>query len=68
MTHRVYLSFFVRGAGEWVVQFSPPSLDLIDRTPTRFDLAERNAHDYAFRTGRGGIWLQLTPEQFRAIQ
>jgi hypothetical protein len=87
-TYRVYMSFFVRGSqangNEWVVQFSPPSLDraigplrvwkssdviqeLIRRTPTKLDLAAHQALDIAFETGRGGIFLNLTPEQYARL-
>jgi hypothetical protein len=87
-TYKVYLNFFRRGSdeagGEWVVQFSPPSLDraigplrvwkssdvireLIRRTPTKMALAAHQALDVAFETGRGAIFLNLTPEQYASL-
>jgi hypothetical protein len=39
--------------------------ELIARTPTRFDLAEKQALEHAFEGGRGGVDLELTREQYR---
>jgi hypothetical protein len=42
--------------------------DLIARTPTRLTLEDRQALDTALHKGRGGLFLELTPEQFAALQ
>ena len=38
--------------------------ELIARTPTRFDLAGKQALEHAFAGGRGGLYLKLTGEQY----
>jgi hypothetical protein len=42
--------------------------ELIARTPTRFDLAGKQALEYAFQNGRGGTYLELTAEQYRKLK
>jgi len=41
--------------------------EMILRTPTPVDLAARQALDAAFERGRGGLFLELTPEQYRKV-
>jgi len=38
--------------------------ELIARTPTRLDLAAHQAIDHAITVGRGGIYLEVTAEQY----
>ena len=40
---------------------------MILRTPTQMDLASRQALEAALQNGRGGLFLELTPEQYRKI-
>ncbi len=42
--------------------------ELIARTPTRLDLAAKEALEYAISTGRGGIDLLVTQEQYRKLR
>lgn len=42
--------------------------NLIDRTPTKIDSAAKNALEYAFEKGRGGIHLDLTAAQYESPQ
>jgi len=42
--------------------------ELIARTPTRFDLAGKQALDHAFAGGRGGVYLNLTGAQYVALK
>ena len=84
MTYRVYLSFFVRGDGEWIVQFSRSTLDrtigplrvwdspeiireLIRRTPTKMDSEAKAILEHALQAGRGGMFLELLPEQYASL-
>src|ERR1700677_1530183 len=41
--------------------------ELIARTPTRLDLAAKQAIEHAIARGRGGIYLDLTGEQYRKL-
>jgi hypothetical protein len=41
--------------------------DLIDRTLTKLDSAARNSLDYALSNGRGGLYLDLTEEQYARL-
>ena len=41
--------------------------ELITRTPTRLDLAAKQAIEHAITVGRGGIYLELTAEQYRKL-
>lgn len=38
--------------------------ELIARTPTRMDQASKQAVEHTFLIGRGGVWLELTAEQY----
>lgn len=83
-THRVYLTFFERGDGwvcsfvetdlktpiGRIRQFGSADklLDLIGRTPTRFDLAGKQALEHALAQGRGGLFLQLTEDQYQKLK
>lgn len=42
--------------------------ELIVRTPTRFDLAGKQALDHAFQGGHGGVYLELTAEQYMKLK
>jgi hypothetical protein len=42
--------------------------ELIARTPTKLTLADRQAFDHAIANGRGGIYLELTAEQYRKLR
>lgn len=42
--------------------------ELIARTPTRFDLAGKQALAHAIEGGRGGLYLELTGEQYRKLK
>jgi len=42
--------------------------ELIARTPTRFDPAGKQALEHAFTGGRGGLYLELTEEQYRKLK
>ena len=41
---------------------------LISRTATKFDLAGRQALDAGFGGGRGGVYLDLSAEQYRKLR
>jgi hypothetical protein len=80
---RVYMSFFARqgwvcgfleedcktpvGRGR-VFATEDKIRELIARTPTRMDQAAKEALEYAFKLGRGGVWLELTGEQYRKLK
>lgn len=42
--------------------------ELIARTPTRLDLAAKQALEHAIQGGRGGVYLDLTSEQYRKLK
>lgn len=42
--------------------------DMVARTPTRLDLAARQALDSALQNGEGGIKLELTGEQYAKLR
>jgi hypothetical protein len=42
--------------------------ELIDRTPTPMNLETRNMVEHAISKGRGGIYLQLTGEQYLKLK
>jgi hypothetical protein len=83
-THRVYLTFFRRGDGwvcsfveaelktpvGRIRQFGSADKlrQLIARTPTRFDLAGKQALEHALERQRGGVYLELTREQYRRLK
>jgi hypothetical protein len=50
-----------------VVRSEQAVRDLIARTPTNFTLADRQALDYAFSLGRGGVFLHITGEQYAKL-
>jgi len=41
---------------------------LIDRTPTSMNLEARNMLEHAISIGRGGMYLELTGEQYRKLK
>jgi hypothetical protein len=41
-------------------------LEMISRTPTRLDLAAKNSLENAIKNGRGGLFLDITAEQYEA--
>ena len=42
--------------------------ELIARTPTRLDLAAKQAIEHAIARGRGGMYLQLTEDQYQKLK
>lgn len=42
--------------------------ELIARTPTRFDLAGKQALEVAFSGGRGGVYLELSQDQYQKLR
>jgi hypothetical protein len=42
-------------------------LELIRRTPTKMDLATKQSLEMAFQKGRGGLILNLLPEQYARL-
>lgn len=81
---RVYMSYFVRGEGQWCCGFLEPDLktqigrgclfasadklrDLVARTPTKLVAQDRNAFEHGLTTGRGGVWLEITAEQYAKL-
>lgn len=42
--------------------------ELIQRTETKMDLAARQALDHAIEKGRGGVFLNLTDEQYTKLK
>lgn len=81
---RVYVTFFLSGGGWVCsfteTDLKTPTgrsrtfgsedklRELIVRTPTRFDLAGKQALEHAFAGGRGGLYLELTGEQYRKLR
>jgi len=43
-------------------------IELAERGGCKMDLAGRQAIDYAIRMGRGGVWLELTEEQYQKLK
>jgi hypothetical protein len=41
--------------------------ELVARTPTKMDSASKQAFELALTNGRGGIFLDLTPEQYASL-
>jgi hypothetical protein len=41
---------------------------IVERVGNFADLQERQALDYAIQIGRGGVWLQLTTEQYERLK
>lgn len=83
--HRAYLTFFVRGAGQWVCSFLEPDLrtpvgrgclfgsaekvrELVRKSQTRLEEAERRTLEAGLETGRGGLWLELSAEQYLRLK
>lgn len=70
--------------GDWYVEFLDPNWmmvgrkrrfdhadtirDMISRTPTRLDLAARQALDSALQNGEGGVKLEQTGEQYAKLK
>lgn len=81
-TRKIYMSFFCKDGwivqfleadlktsiGR-IRRFSDPDKvrELIDRTPTPMNLEARNMLDHAIAVGRGGMFLELTVEQYRKL-
>lgn len=81
--HKVYMSFFCRGqwvCGFLEPDLKTPVCrshcfdtedklrELIARTPTKMNLEARNMLDHAIANGRGGLYLDLTHEQYRKLK
>ncbi len=81
--HRVYMSFFIRGGWSvqflesdlkspvgGIRTFADPQKirELVGRTPTPMNLEARNMLEHGISQGRGGIYLQLTAEQYRRLK
>jgi hypothetical protein len=43
-------------------------IEMAERGGTRLNLEERQALDHGIETGRGGIWLELTAEQYASLK
>ena len=41
---------------------------IVERVGNFADLQERQALDYGLEMGRGGVWLQLTQEQYERLK
>ncbi len=41
---------------------------IVEKVGNFADLQERQALDYGLEMGRGGVWLQLTDEQYRRLK
>lgn len=41
---------------------------IVERVGNFADLQERQALDYAIQIGRGGVWLELTAEQYTKLK
>lgn len=81
--HRVYVSFFLRDGWQLgflesdlktkvcrgrTFKSADKLLALADRGAEDKSLAGRQALDEGIRKGRGGLWLLLTDEQYRALR
>jgi hypothetical protein len=81
--HRVYIAFMVcRGwhcqfleadlktSLPRTLTFAKPDkiIELVERGGGFKDLAERQAMDHAIAMGRGGVYLNLTDEQYRKLK
>lgn len=42
--------------------------DLVSRTPTRMNLAARQAFDFALQSGQGQVKIELTGEQYAKLK
>lgn len=42
--------------------------DLVVRTPTKMLSEDRNAFEHGIDKGRGGVWLEVTAEQYVALK
>jgi hypothetical protein len=51
-----------------VLQDAKDVLQLAIRGGSRMDTEKRKAFDYAIGMGRGGVWLQLTEEQYLKLK
>jgi len=40
---------------------------IVEKVGSFANLQDRQALDYGLETGRGGVWLQLTDEQYRKL-
>jgi hypothetical protein len=81
-THRIYMYFFRRDGwhcqflepdlktslGRTLTFRDAPKIRAMhDRFAAEQSLEHRQALDYAIEIGRGGIWLNLTAEQYRKL-
>jgi hypothetical protein len=81
--HKVYMGFFERGGWtvqflETDLKTSIGRIrtfadaqqirNLVDRTPTPMNLEARNMLDHGINQGRGGMYLQLTDEQYQKLK
>ncbi|HMG86316.1 MAG TPA: hypothetical protein VK574_11245 [Terracidiphilus sp.] len=41
---------------------------IVEKVGSFADLQDRQALDYGLETGRGGVWLQLTEEQYKRLK
>ena len=41
---------------------------IVEKVGNFADLQDRQALDYGLETGRGGVWLQLTEEQYQRLK
>ena len=41
---------------------------IVEKVGNFADLQDRQALDYGLQMGRGGVWLQLTEEQYRRLK
>lgn len=80
--HRVYMQFMLRDGWrcqflqsdlktplprKLTFTTADKVLELVSRTAGRLDTETRQALEYGIELGRGGIWLELTPEQYHQL-
>lgn len=82
-SHRIYMNFSHRGIWDcqflevdlkthlpWQLTVSDPAKigAMAERIGAFRTLEDRQAFDHAIEIGRGGIWLQLTEEQYQKLK
>jgi hypothetical protein len=82
-TYLVYMSFMLRVGWycqflekdlktplprKVVLKDAEDVLQMAIRGGSRMDTEKRHAFDYAIGTGRGGVWLELTEEQYLKLK